>query len=137
MSPLLLGALLLVTLAAPSSAQPADLPPLQCLDAAGNVLPSAESPRRVGSDIKRPEIINRVEPDLKKLPGAVPLGIVIIEAIIDRDGKICAARLLKSPPGPFADAHLAAVRGWRFKPATLNGVPVPVYFVLTAMPHPL
>ena len=137
MSHLLLAALLTAALASPPVARQDDLPPLECVDSAGLVIPSAESPLRVGGEITKPELIKRVQPDVSKLPASARLGVVIVEAVIDREGKVCAARLLKGPPGPLADAQIAAVRQWRFKPATLNRVPVPVYFVLTAMPHPL
>lgn len=110
-----------------------DRPPLQCLDASGHVLASAASPRKVGGEIKRPEAIRRVSPDLTH---ARVSGVIIIETIIDRDGKVCAARLLSPKADRTAEAYLAALRQWRFSPATLKGRPVPVYYVLTVNVDP-
>jgi periplasmic protein TonB len=57
-------------------------------------------------------------------------GLVIIEATIDTRGGVQAARVLRSVP--FLDeAALAAVRQWRYTPALLNGVPVPVIMTVT------
>jgi len=58
-------------------------------------------------------------------------GIVIIEAVIDRDGNVTEARILKPLPMGLADQALEAVKKWKFKPGTLNNQPVPVYYNLT------
>jgi len=82
--------------------------------------------RVIGHDIHPPVAIHRVDP---KVPGV--RGIVIIETIIDLDGNVCDAAVLKGI-NPEADAAaLAAVKQWRFRPATLNGKTVAVYFDLT------
>lgn len=57
-------------------------------------------------------------------------GLVIVEAVIDRQGKIGYARILKSVP--FLDqAALNAVRQWEFTPTLLDGVPVEVLMTVT------
>jgi TonB family protein len=58
-------------------------------------------------------------------------GIVIIEAIIDRNGNVTDARILKPLPMGLDQQALDAVRKWRFQPGTLNGQPVPVIYNLT------
>jgi protein TonB len=58
-------------------------------------------------------------------------GTVIVEAIIDKSGAVTAVRVLKPLPMGLDNAAAEAVKKWRFKPATLNGRPVAVYFVLT------
>src|SRR5437773_118001 len=58
-------------------------------------------------------------------------GIVIIEAVIDRDGNVTEARVLKPLALGLSDAALDAVRKWKFKPGTMNGQPVAVYYNLT------
>jgi TonB family protein len=58
-------------------------------------------------------------------------GIVIIEAIIDRNGNVTDARVLKPLPMGLDQQALDAVRKWKFKPGTLNGQPVPVIYNLT------
>jgi periplasmic protein TonB len=56
---------------------------------------------------------------------------VIVEAIIDKDGKVTNVRVLKGLPMGLDQAAVDAVKNWRFRPATLNGRPVSVYYSLT------
>jgi TonB family protein len=58
-------------------------------------------------------------------------GIVIVEAVIDRQGNVTEARILKPLPMGLDQEALRAIRLWKFKPGTLNGQPVPVYYNLT------
>ena len=57
-------------------------------------------------------------------------GIVIIEAIIDRDGYVRDAKVLRSV-AMLDDAAITAVRQWQFTPTLLNGVPVEVVMTVT------
>lgn len=87
---------------------------------------------RVGGDVKAPVVISRVEPvypeDARK---ARVSGIVILEAIIDTNGNVRHARVLKPLPFGLDQAALDAVRQWKFKPGTHMGQPVDVLFNLT------
>jgi protein TonB len=58
-------------------------------------------------------------------------GVVIIEAVINRQGSVVDARVLKDPGFGMAEAALAAIRNWRYEPATLDGRPVSVYLTVT------
>ena len=58
-------------------------------------------------------------------------GLVIIEAIIDQNGNVTDARVLRGLRLGLDEAALDAVRRWKFTPGTLNGQPVPVIFDLT------
>ena len=58
-------------------------------------------------------------------------GIIIIEALIDKNGLVRDAVVLKELPAGLSDAALDAVRQWTFQPATLHGEPVEVIFNLT------
>jgi TonB family protein len=78
--------------------------------------------------MQRPELIHRVNPALPE--GRQPLGVILIESIIDRHGRVCAARLQRGSE-PLATAFLEAVKEWRFKPATRNGKAVAVFYYLT------
>ena len=53
------------------------------------------------------------------------------EAVIDEQGRVTDVRLLRGLPMGLDQEALAAVRQWRFTPATLQGKPVKVYFSLT------
>jgi TonB family protein len=58
-------------------------------------------------------------------------GIVILQAIIDVAGNVTNVRVLKGLPEGLAEAAVETVGTWRFKPATLEGKPVPVYYNFT------
>ena len=77
-------------------------------------------------------ILPRVEPEYTELARKARIeGVVIIEAIIDRNGNVTDARALKPLPLGLDLAALDAVKKWKFKPGTLNGQPVPVIYNLT------
>ena len=87
---------------------------------------------RVGGDVKAPIAINRVEPQYTEVARKARIeGMVIIEAIIDRNGNVTDVRILKPLPLGLGDAALEAVKRWKFQPGTLNGQPVPVIYNLT------
>jgi protein TonB len=88
-------------------------------------------PRRVGGNVKPPTVVYRVEPDYTEEARKSRLqGIVIIEAIIDTQGNVTEARVLKGLAGGLDASALAAVRQWKFRPGTLDGKAVPVIFDL-------
>jgi protein TonB len=86
----------------------------------------------VGGDVKPPVALTRVEINFDEcIRQKKPVGMPIIEAVIDENGRVQQARLLK-PLHPCAErATLNAVRQWRFKPATLDGKPVAVRYTMT------
>jgi protein TonB len=57
-------------------------------------------------------------------------GLVILEAIIDVDGRVAALRVLRPVP-LLTEPAFDAVRQWRYEPAWLNGQPVPVVMTVT------
>jgi TonB family protein len=88
-------------------------------------------PVRVGGNIAKPTQTVHVE--AVKPPRAVEAGIsgmVIIEATIGTDGSVTDAKVLRSIP-LLDEAALAAVKGWKYTPTLLNGVPVPVIMTVT------
>jgi protein TonB len=87
---------------------------------------------RVGGAISKPEVVNKVNPVYTEAARRARIqGVVIVEAIIDKQGNVTNVRVLKALPMGLDQAAVDAVKKWRFKPATLNGRPVNVYFVLT------
>ena len=89
-------------------------------------------PYAVSSGITPPILVHRVEPrytsEAKK---ARISGIVIVEAILDAQGRVVALRVLKALPFGLSQAAVDAVHHWRFKPAFRGGVAVPVFYNLT------
>jgi TonB family protein len=94
-------------------------------------LPGIEEALRVGGGVRRPELIGepirRFPPEARK---AGVQGTVIVEAIIDREGCTRRPKVLKGVSKGVDGAALAAVRSWSFQPATLNGRPVAVHYVV-------
>jgi TonB family protein len=88
-------------------------------------------PLRIGGNVKAPAKIRDVKPIYPPEAQANRLqGVVILEALIDGDGSVVDARVLRSIPMLDA-AALDAVRQWRFMPSLLNGDPVPVLMTVT------
>ena len=77
-----------------------------------------------------PEAITRVAPNYPEAARkAGTQGTVILNVLVDRDGKVADTRIASSVPG-LDDAAAAAVRQWRFKPAMERGSPVAVWVIV-------
>lgn len=89
------------------------------------------APVRVGGTVKQPTKVKDVKPVYPSVAqDARVQGVVIIEALIDPDGAVVNARVLRSIP-MLDEASLGAVSGWRFTPTLLNGQPVSVIMTMT------
>jgi protein TonB len=87
---------------------------------------------RVGGDVKAPTAVNRVQPNYTDVArNAKVSGVVIVEAVIDRNGNVDQVKVIKGLPMGLSEEAEKAVRKWKFKPGTLNGQPVDVIFNLT------
>jgi protein TonB len=110
------------TVGGTGDAKPADPPPA----------PDTSAPLRVGGDVKAPVAIHRTDPQYPDLARKSRVaGVVILEAIIDKDGNVDQVKVLKGLPMGMSEAAEQAVKQWKFKPGTLNGEPVDVIFNLT------
>jgi protein TonB len=58
-------------------------------------------------------------------------GTVILEAVIDRKGRVSNVRILKGLPMGLDTEAVSAVQDWIFEPARMEGRPVSVYYTLT------
>ena len=86
---------------------------------------------RVGGKVKPPKKIKDVTPVYPAAAKSAKVaGVVIIEATIGGDGKVIAAKVLRSVP-MLDQAALDAVRQWEYTPTLLNGAPVPVVMTVT------
>jgi TonB family protein len=89
------------------------------------------APLRVGGNIPPPAKIKDVRPVYPPIAQANGVsGVVIIEAVIDTDGRVRDARVLRSIP-LLDHAALDAVKEWQYLPTTLEGVARPVIMTLT------
>lgn len=94
-------------------------------------------PRTVGGEVQAPKKISGRDPDY---PAGTRLGrgedILIFECIVDEDGKLKSPKVLRWSRYPTLILEvLEALRTWRFRPATLHGQPVAVYYTLTVNFH--
>jgi len=78
-------------------------------------------PIRVGGNIKTPTKVRDVKPEYPDEARAKKVqGVVIVEVLIDEDGSVADARILRSIP-EFDEVALGAVKQWKFVPTLLNG----------------
>jgi len=89
------------------------------------------TPLRVGGNLRTPTKVRDVRPAYPPEAQAARVqGVVILETIIDEQGTIANARVLRSIP-MLDSAALAAVSQWQFTPTLLNGNPVGVIMTVT------
>lgn len=82
--------------------------------------------------VQRPVIVSSPPPLYPELARRARIeGKVVIESIIEKDGSVSHPSILQSQPKGLDVAAINAVCDWRFKPATLKGEPVRVYYALT------
>ncbi len=94
--------------------------------------PEPEGPIQVGGDVAAPVKINAPQPQYTEIARKARLqGVVIVQAIIDKQGTVTNVKVLKGLGMGLDTAAVDAIKQWKFKPATLNGKPVAVYYNLT------
>jgi protein TonB len=89
------------------------------------------APVRITSDLRRPAKTRDVMPVYPDIAMRARIsGMVILEAVIDAEGRVAHVRVLRSVP-LLDQAAIDAVRQWEFTPTRLNGVAVPVVMTVT------
>jgi protein TonB len=95
------------------------------------VPPEPQKLLRPGGQVSAPQ---RITANAPEYPGAARAarieGTVILDAVIDVNGSVRDVRVLRSI-ALLDQAAVAAVRQWRYTPALLNGIPVPVIMTVT------
>ena len=82
----------------------------------------------MGEEITGPKVVTRVEPSYPgELRQQKKSGIVVIQAIVNTDGSVGPAAVVRHSDPGFDEEALTAVRQWRYEPATLHGKPIRVY----------
>jgi protein TonB len=86
----------------------------------------------VGGDIAPPKIIRRITPTYTEAARRARIqGPVILELIIDTEGRVTNLTVLRGLPAGLTESATTAVSRWRFEPSTLSGRPVAVRYNLT------
>jgi protein TonB len=107
---------------APATAEPAPAGP-----------PEPAAILTIGGEVLAPVIVTRVMPIYPPIARtAGKQGPVRVRAVIDTEGHVAEAEVTYDGVGlGCAEAALAAIRGWRFRPATMRGRPVSVFMEIT------
>ena len=91
-----------------------------------------EGPIHVGGDVQKPEKIKAPQPQYTEIARKARIqGVVIVQAIINKQGEVTNVKVLKGLPMGLSEEAVKAIKTWKFTPATLNGKPVDVYYNLT------
>jgi TonB family protein len=99
--------------------------------AAATKLAQEEDVVRIGGDVKPPvktKHVNPVYPEEAKEAGIE--GVVILEAVINKEGKVAQAKVIRSVP-ELDQAALDAVLQWEFEPTHIKGKAVSVRMTVT------
>lgn len=89
-------------------------------------------PIRPGDGVLAPVLVHRVDPRYPEIAVKTRTqGPVILEAVIDRQGWVVEAKVMRDIGMGCGESALQAVRQWRYRPATLNGRAVSVYLTVT------
>jgi len=98
------------------------------------VVPSVQRVR-VSPGVIKGLLIHRVEPIYPFLAQQARIqGVVVLTAIIDKDGNVERLQLVNGHP-LLAPAAIEAVKQWRYKPFLLNGQPLEVETTVTVDFH--
>jgi protein TonB len=86
---------------------------------------------RQGTGVQAARLIHQVQPAYPPLARQVRIqGIVVLEAVISKEGSITSLRVVSGHP-LLTESALDAVKQWRYEPTLLNGDPVEVVTTVT------
>jgi protein TonB len=111
----------------PDTQAPTPAPPDNATAAAATPVKAV----RIGGAIKEPKKLRNVNPVYPQVARQARVqGIVILECVIDTDGRVTSVKVLRGIPLLDA-AAIEAVRQWEYEPTRVNGVPWPVIMTVT------
>ena len=88
-------------------------------------------PLAVGGDVKPAKMISSVPPVYPSLARSQHIsGDVKIDALIDVNGHVTSMKVI-SGPALLHQAAMDALHQWKYRPATLDGKPVPMHLTIT------
>ena len=90
----------------------------------------------VGGGVRAPVKIFAPEPRYTEEARRARIqGMVILRAVIDEHGDVADVKVLKDLPLGLVESAIETVKQWKYEPATLDGEPVPVYFIISVGFH--
>ena len=90
------------------------------------------APLQAGGEVLAPKVLKHDQPAYTEEARRARLqGTVILNAVLDAQGRVNDADVLKGLPMGLTESAIEMVKQWTFQPATLNGAPVPVCYLLT------
>jgi protein TonB len=106
--------------------KPAQLPAPTPAELARAGTPSGSLAQGPGTGIEAKPAIPLVFPDPTIFPWQLKgvQGDVIVEVTIDEQGQVTAMKILQSLQNDIDEKVLATLRGWRFRPASMDGVAI-------------
>lgn len=94
--------------------------------------PAEPSPVEFHSKMVRPRRISGTDPRYTEIARRARLeGVVILRAVIGREGDVRDLSIVKPLGLGLEDAAVQAVQDWKFEPASLDGAPVDVIYRVT------
>ncbi len=89
---------------------------------------------RAKDQIAPPKLIKKVDPVYPEEARAEGVqGVVILEILTDKEGKVVGVKILKSESSLLNKAAVDAVKQWEYEPLVLKGKPTPVIFTVTVV----
>ena len=90
---------------------------------------SSASSARLGNGVTVPRLVHQAKPTYTPEARKARIqGVVVVECVVNTDGSVGSAKVIKSLDKQFGldEEALKAARQYRFDPGTRNGTPVPV-----------
>ena len=93
----------------------------------------SETPLRISGEVTLPVLVHRVEPiiPVEEKARVRNQPFMIFELTIDQIGNVVDVKTLKSNDESLVPYVVAAIKQWKYKPATLRGAPVKVLYNIT------
>jgi TonB family protein len=96
------------------------------------MIPFCSGPEDLTGDITPPVKIFSPQPQYTEEARLARIqGVVILQTIVDCEGNVTNITVLQGLSHGLTEATVDAISQWRFEPATINGIPISVYYNLT------
>jgi protein TonB len=93
--------------------------------------PNSPTPNRIPNGVAAGHLIHKVYPTYPpEAKRAHIKGVVLLDAVIGKDGRIQDLRVVSGDP-KLVDAAIGAVKQWRYSPFLLSGKPVDIETTVT------